>query len=146
MTRFVIVPQWQGSPSARAMGLVDGAEAIAGDLPSSAVVRVEVPLEAGDALGGRVHRLSALTRVRGALDARTEVAARVSRAVDAGRVEPGARGAVNVRDLERDDLIYVCIEDRPRGELIVVTLWEEGEDAEVPKRFTDALRRWPKSS
>jgi len=68
VTRFVIVPQWQGSPSARAMGLVDGAEAIAGDLPSSAVVRVAVPLEAGDALGSRVHRLSALARVRGALD------------------------------------------------------------------------------
>jgi hypothetical protein len=23
----------------------------------------------------------------------------------------------------------------------VITLWEEGEDAAVPKRFTDALRR-----
>ena len=30
------------------------------------------------------------------------------------------------------------MEDKPRGELIVVTLWEEGEDAAVPKRFTDA--------
>ncbi|WP_460776272.1 arginase family protein [Microbacterium sp. GXF7504] len=69
MTRFVIVPQWQGSPSARAMQLVDGADAVAGDLPSSAVVRVDVPLEAGDALGSTVHRLSALTRVRTDLDA-----------------------------------------------------------------------------
>jgi hypothetical protein len=24
---------------------------------------------------------------------------------------------------------------------VVVTLWEEGDDAAVPKRFTDALRR-----
>jgi hypothetical protein len=24
---------------------------------------------------------------------------------------------------------------------VVVTLWEEGEEAAVPKRFTDALRR-----
>jgi hypothetical protein len=25
--------------------------------------------------------------------------------------------------------------------LVVVTLWEEGDDALVPRRFTDALRR-----
>ena len=80
-------------------------------------------------------------RVRGALDARTEIAARVSRAVAAGRVEPGERGAVLVRDLELPELVYVCMEDRPRGELVVVTLWEGGDDPRVPKRFTDALRR-----
>jgi hypothetical protein len=82
-----------------------------------------------------------LQRVRGALDPRTEIASRVSRAVDAGRTEPGERGALNVRDIDRPDLVYVCMHDRPRGELVVVTLWEEGEDPEVPKRFTDALRR-----
>jgi hypothetical protein len=82
-----------------------------------------------------------LQRVRGALDPRTEIAARVSRAVDAGRTAPGERGAVLVRDEERPDVVYVCMHDRPRGELIVVTLWEEGDDPEVPKRFTDALRR-----
>jgi hypothetical protein len=82
-----------------------------------------------------------LQRVRGALDPRAEVTARVSRAVDAGRVEPGERGAVLVRDLQDAELVYICIEDRPRGELVVVTLWEGGEDPRVPKRFTDALRR-----
>jgi hypothetical protein len=80
-----------------------------------------------------------LQRVRGALDPRTEVAARVGRAVQAGRTQPGRHGATLVRDLERPDLVYVCMEDRPRGELVVVTLWEEGEDAAVPRRFTDAL-------
>jgi hypothetical protein len=80
-------------------------------------------------------------RVRGTLDARTEVAARVGRALDAGRVSPGERGALLVRDLERPDLVFVCMEDRVRGELVVVTLWEEGDDAAVPRRFTDALRR-----
>ena len=39
-----------------------------------------------------------------------------------------------------NDLVYVCRHDAPRGELVVVTLWEEGEDARVPRRFTDALR------
>jgi len=80
-------------------------------------------------------------RVRGTLDPRTEIAARVGRALAAGRVEEGERGARLVRDVERPSLIYVCMEDRPRGELIVVTLWEEGDEAHVPRRFTDLLRR-----
>lgn len=82
-----------------------------------------------------------LQRVRGVLDARPEIAGRVRKAWEAGRVEEGERGAVNVRDLDRPDLVYVCIHDVPRGELVVVTLWEEGEDSAVPREFTDALRR-----
>jgi hypothetical protein len=78
-------------------------------------------------------------RVRGSLNEKVEIAGRVARAHTAGRVEPGERGAVLVRDLERRDIVYVC---RPDGEeLVVITLWEEGEDATVPRRFTDALRR-----
>ena len=77
-------------------------------------------------------------RVRGTLDPRTEIAARVGEALQAGRVERGERGAQLVRDLRIPSLVYVCMEDRPRGELIVVTLWEEGEDAAVPRRWT----RW----
>jgi hypothetical protein len=78
-------------------------------------------------------------RVRGTLEAKREIVARVARAYAAGRVETDARGTVVVRDLDRRDLVYVC---RPEGsELVVVTLWEDGEDAAVPKRFTDALRR-----
>ena len=78
-------------------------------------------------------------RVRGTLDAKTEIASRVARARAAERVEQGERGTVLVRDLDRPGLVYVCRPDQ--GELVVVTLWEEGEDAAVPKRFTDALRR-----
>jgi hypothetical protein len=78
-------------------------------------------------------------RVRGSLDEKTEIAARVARAHAAGRVAPGERGAVLVRDLERRGLVFVC---RPEGqELVVTTLWEEGEEAAVPRRYTDALRR-----
>jgi hypothetical protein len=76
----------------------------------------------------------------GELDERPELAGRVSRAFSAGRVEPGPAGTVHVRDVERPGLVYVCRHDIPRGELVVVTLWEEGEDAAVPRRFTDALR------
>src|ERR1700712_4375011 len=70
---FVVVPQWQGSSSSRAMRLIDGAEAIRGDLPSSATIVVDVPLGAGDAVGTGVPRYSAVAtvrdRVRTALDA-----------------------------------------------------------------------------
>lgn len=77
-------------------------------------------------------------RVRGTLEARMEVASRVARAHAAGRTEAGERGTLLVRDLERPGLVYVC---RPEErELVVVTLWEEGEQVAVPKRFTDALR------
>ena len=63
-------------------------------------------------------------RVRGTLDEKTEVAARVADARAAGRVEDGERGTLLVRDLRRPDVVYVC---RPEGnELIVVTLWEGG--------------------
>jgi hypothetical protein len=82
-----------------------------------------------------------LQRVRGVLDARPEIAGRVRRAYEAGNVTPAERGAVHVRDLDRSDLVYVCILDRPRDELVVVTLWEEGDDPAVPRQFTDALRR-----
>jgi hypothetical protein len=78
-------------------------------------------------------------RVRGTLDDKLEVASRVAHAHAAGRVEPGRRGAVLVRDLQRRDVVYVCRRESA-DELVVVTLWEQGEDAAVPKRFTDALR------
>lgn len=77
-------------------------------------------------------------RVRGTLDAKTDVSSAVARAYAAGRVERDPDGTVRVRDERRRDLVYVC---RPEGdELVVITLWEEGEDAAVPRRFTDALR------
>jgi hypothetical protein len=78
-------------------------------------------------------------RVRGTLQERVEIASAVARAHAAGRAQPGPDGTVYVRDLDRRGLVYVC---RPEGnELVVVTLWEEGESAAVGRQFTDALRR-----
>ncbi|SDH43894.1 arginase family protein [Microbacterium pygmaeum] len=68
MTRFVVAPQWQGSSSSRAMQLIDGALAIAGDLPRSATTILDVPAEAGESLGSGIRRLSSLTRVRAAIE------------------------------------------------------------------------------
>ncbi|WP_082500987.1 arginase family protein [Agreia sp. Leaf244] len=60
---FVIVPQWQGSGSSRAMRLVDGAAAIQGDLPAAATRVVDVPVGAGESQGTGVLRLTALQSV-----------------------------------------------------------------------------------
>lgn len=68
MTRFLVVPQWQGSPAPRAMLLTDGAAAIAGDLPRARTTVLEVPLEAGDAEGTPVHRLSSIRRTRAMIE------------------------------------------------------------------------------
>jgi hypothetical protein len=76
-------------------------------------------------------------RVRGTLDAKNEIASAVARAYAAGRVEREGGGTVLVRDQDRRDVVYVCRQDR--DELVVITLWEEGDDAAVPRRFTDAL-------
>lgn len=78
-------------------------------------------------------------RVRGTLEPKAEITARVGRGWAAGSTRPGPRrGSVDVRD---GGLVFVCLHDVPRGELVVVTLWEEAPDGEaaVPRRFTDAI-------
>lgn len=62
--RFVLVPQWQGSPSPRAMRLVDGVAALQTDLPSAATSTVAVPLESGDEQGTGVARYTSVQLVR----------------------------------------------------------------------------------
>lgn len=76
---------------------------------------------------------------RGAVDVRPEIAERVARAWEQGRAEL-RRDGHHVRDPERPGLVYVCRREPGSAELVVVTLWEEGEGARVPRRFTDALR------
>lgn len=61
--RFLVVPEWQGSGSSRAMRLTDGANAIAGDLPAAATTPVEVRLEAGESLGTGVKRFSSIQAI-----------------------------------------------------------------------------------
>ena len=61
---FVVVPQWQGSPSPRAMRQAEGALAIRADLPAGATRDVAVPLEAGDEQGTGIQRFSSLQLVR----------------------------------------------------------------------------------
>lgn len=61
---FLIVPQWQGSGSSRAMRLIDGADAIRGDLPVSATHVVDVPLGAGDGAGTGIRRFTSIATTR----------------------------------------------------------------------------------
>ena len=85
----------------------------------------------------------------GALDPRPEIAGRVRRALEAGRVSEqapagasAARGSLYVRDLVDRDLLFVCRRGDASGEVVVISLWEAGRVGapRVPKRFTDALR------
>ncbi len=90
----------------------------------------------------------------GELDPRPEIVRRVGRAWQAGRVSstppapragrarPAPPGSLYVSDLVDRDLVFVCRHDAGRGELVVITLWETGRlgPAQVPRRFTDALR------
>jgi arginase len=69
---FVVVPEWQGSGSSRAMRLIDGAEAVRGDLPSASTVLVEVPAEAGESLETGIHRFSSISAIARATDAALE--------------------------------------------------------------------------
>lgn len=105
--RYLVVPQWQGSPSARAMTLVDGAVAIAGDLPESATTRLDVPLEAGDAEGTGIHRHSSLRLVR-------ERVARALEDEDSAVVTVGGDCGVSV------PAIAHAASRHPHGELAVV--------------------------
>ncbi len=57
----MVVPQWQGSGSTRAMRLIDGADAIRGDLPSASTRVVELPTGAGESLETGVHRFSSIS-------------------------------------------------------------------------------------
>ncbi|WP_404438876.1 arginase family protein [Microbacterium aerolatum] len=106
MARFLVVPQWQGSPSTRAMLLVDGASAIAGDLPRNATTVLDVPLEAGESLGTGVHRLSSLQRIR----------AMVAEAMTPDTVIIGGDCSVTVAALDtidREDLAVVWCDAHP---------------------------------
>ena len=78
-------------------------------------------------------------RVRGTLEEKNEIRAAVARALEGGRVEEDTGRELRVRDVDRRNLVYLCRRDA--DELVVVTLWEEGDGAAVPRRFTDALRR-----
>lgn len=106
MARFLVVPQWQGSPSARAMLLIDGASAISGDLPRSTTTVLDVPLEAGESLGTGVHRLSSLQRIR----------SMIAEIFHEGTIVIGGDCSVTIAaldTLEREDLALVWCDAHP---------------------------------
>ncbi|PZE81120.1 arginase family protein [Curtobacterium sp. MCBD17_032] len=65
--RFLVVGQWQGSASSRAMRLADGAAAVAADLPRAATTTIAVPPGAGDRLDTAVARYSSVLSVSGSV-------------------------------------------------------------------------------
>jgi arginase len=106
---FVVVPQWQGSPSSRAMRLAEGAEQIRGDLPVSSTQLVDVPLESGDTQGTGIARFSSLQLVR-------ERMTLALHAADAPAIVIGgdcAVSAVAVAHVAGDDLALVWFDAHP---------------------------------
>ena len=147
---FVVVPQWQGSGSSRAMQLADGAEAIRGDLPSGATRVVEVPVEAGDAQGSGVHRLSSIVLVRDRLRETLDRAAGVPIVIggDCG-VELGAVGHAVARHGDAAVVWFDAHPDlhtpgsSPSGAfagMVLRTLLGDGEPALVPQPALPASR------
>lgn len=110
---FVVVPQWQGSGSSRAMRLVDGADAIRGDLPARLTTNVTIPLEAGDEKGSGVARCSSLQLVR-------DSTAEALRGVDGWAITIGGDCAVELAPISH-------AVEREGAELCVVWLDAHGD-------------------
>jgi arginase len=72
--QFLVVGQWQGSASSRAMRLGDGASAIAADLPRASTTVIEVPAGAGDRLETAVARYTSVLAVAERVAEETAVA------------------------------------------------------------------------
>jgi arginase len=140
---FLIVPQWQGSGSSRAMRLIDGAEAIRGDLPAASTLVVDVPTGAGSSLDSAVHRLSALEFVRTELAATlhdvttTPITIGGDCGVDLAAIEHVSRdGDVAVLWLDAHPDLNTP-DSSPSGAfcgMVLRTLLGEGPDALLPAR------------
>ncbi len=150
MVNFFVVPQWQGSGSSRAMQLVEGAEAIGSDLPTSTTVRVPVPLGAGSDQGTGVRRASSVEAVRRELHkslttARDGVPIVIGGdcGVELGAVECAARGrrlAVVWFDAHPD---LNTPESSPSGAftgMVLRTLLGDGADVLLPEAPLDPSR------
>ena len=111
MARFVIVPQWQGSPSSRAMQLIDGAKAIAVDLPRASCQTVEIPLEAGESVETGLLRFSTLRRTRELVD--LELAPLTEPVMLIGGDCGVAVGAVGHAARQHPDLVVVWLDAHP---------------------------------
>ena len=96
------------------MRLIDGAEAIRGDLPASATHVVEVPMEAGESLGTGVHRFSALVEIR-------EAAMAELRALEAPVVTIGGDCAADLASVQH------VVSSRPAGDVALVWLDAHGD-------------------
>lgn len=145
---FVVVPQWQGSGSTRAMRLVDGAEAIRGDLPAASTFSVNVPLEAGDELGTGVHRAGSLRLVH-------ERTLAVLAEIDGWAITIGGDCGVSLaavghaNELAKGDMAVVWLDAHPDlntpatspsgifNGMVLRALTSEGAEGLVPQRPVD---------
>ena len=138
---FFVVPQWQGSGSARAMRLIDGAEAIREDLPATSTVLIDIPSGAGSDEGTPVLRLSSIVAVRDALLAEISVSTGLGITIGG---DCGVELAPIGRAVETGDTAVLWLdahpdlntpESSPSGAftgMVLRTLLGEGADVAVP--------------
>lgn len=96
------------------MRLIDGAEAIQGDLPASATHVVEVPMEAGESLDTGVHRFSALLTIR-------ESALAELRALESPVVTIGGDCAADLASVQH------AVASRPAGDVALIWFDAHGD-------------------
>ncbi len=96
------------------MRLIDGAQAIQGDLPASATHVVDVPMEAGESLDTGVHRFSALLAIR-------ETALAELRALESPVVTIGGDCAADLASVQH------AVASRPAGDVALVWLDAHGD-------------------
>jgi arginase len=141
---FMVVPQWQGSMSARAMRLSDGAQAILGDLPASATRVVDVPVGAGESLESGVLRYSSILRVRDRmLDEFTGITGQT--VVIGGDCAVSLAAVEHAISTQGDDVAVVWFDAHPDlntptsspsgafGGMVLRTLLGDGPDGLVPR-------------
>jgi len=130
------------------MRLVDGAEAIRGDLPAASTFSVNVPLEAGDELGTGVHRAGSLRLVH-------ERTLAVLAEIDGWAITIGGDCGVSLaavghaNELAKGDMAVVWLDAHPDlntpatspsgifNGMVLRALTGEGADGLVPQRPVD---------
>jgi len=130
------------------MRLVDGAEAIRGDLPTASTFSVNVPLEAGDELGTGVHRAGSLRLVH-------ERTLAVLAEIDGWAITIGGDCGVSLaavghaNELAKGDMAVVWLDAHPDlntpatspsgifNGMVLRALTGEGADGLVPQRPVD---------
>ncbi|MGO2658795.1 arginase family protein [Mycetocola reblochoni] len=119
MARFLLVPLWQGSSSARGLRLQAGAEAIGSDLPPRSTSGVDVPPGAGSDLGTGLARASTILAVRDSV--RIALTSTTEPVLTVGGGRSAALGGIDRVLAQRGTPLVVVIAADPGSAAVPVT-------------------------